>query len=60
MIVALMFIAILQINPQTFSGLQRDANPWPLRYRCSAPSWSYEDPADQFVEFILTRERNET
>ena len=36
MIVAVEIVEELQINPKKISGLQRDSNPWPLRWRCSA------------------------
>ena len=45
-------------------GLQRDLNPWPLRSGCSAlTNWTIKPQtlgAGQFVDFMLTRETNET
>ena len=50
---------------KSFSGLQRDSNPWPLRSRCSALLAGLRRPihqqAGQFIEFIWSaRGRNET
>ena len=46
-------------------GLQRDSNPWPLLWHCSALSFELWRPihweqANNIVEFILTCERDET
>ena len=53
-----------KLTPPKISELQQDSSPWPLCYRCNAlTNWAIKTHtlgAGQFVEFILTEERNET